>query len=98
MYNYIANAEGVAFVNKEEQRMVNESDYCECVFINPHETPLLELTPYVQLAYKNNVIQSKLIGKYNYDNIIAAINIANHFKITDTVTRLIEIPFSQKLF
>ncbi|NIJ46018.1 UDP-N-acetylmuramoyl-tripeptide--D-alanyl-D-alanine ligase [Wenyingzhuangia heitensis] len=83
MYNYIANAEGIAFVNQEAQRMVDEAEYCECIFINPHETPLLELTPYVQLAYNNQVIQSNLIGKYNYNNIIAAIAIGNHFNIDD---------------
>ncbi|NJB82587.1 UDP-N-acetylmuramoyl-tripeptide--D-alanyl-D-alanine ligase [Wenyingzhuangia aestuarii] len=83
MYNYIANSEGTAFVNQEEQRMVDEAEYCECIFINPHETPLLELTPYVQLAYDNHVIQSNLIGKYNYNNIIAAITIGNHFNIAD---------------
>lgn len=83
MYDYIANAEGVAFVNKEQPLMVERADYCKCVFINPHKTPLLELTPYVQIAYENQIIQSNLIGKYNYDNIIAAITIGNYFNISD---------------
>lgn len=83
LYDYIANAEGIAFVNKEEELMVEQADYCECVFIDPHATPLLDLTPYLQLAYSNQTIQSNLIGKYNYNNIIAAIAIGNHFNISD---------------
>ncbi|MDO3694414.1 UDP-N-acetylmuramoyl-tripeptide--D-alanyl-D-alanine ligase [Wenyingzhuangia sp. chi5] len=83
MYDYIANAEGIAFVNQEDKRQVEQADYCECIYINPHETPLLELTPYVQLAHKGEVIQSNLIGKYNYNNIIAAIAIGHHFNISD---------------
>ncbi|GGF76611.1 UDP-N-acetylmuramoyl-tripeptide--D-alanyl-D-alanine ligase [Wenyingzhuangia marina] len=83
MYDYIANAEGKAFVNQEEKRMVEQAEYCECIYINPHETPLLELTPYVQLAHKGDVIQSNLIGKYNYNNIIAAIAIGHYFNISD---------------
>jgi len=83
MYDYIANAEGIAFVNKDKPTMVERADYCDCVFINPYETPLLELNPYVQIAYQNQIIQSNLIGKYNYDNIIAAVAIGNHFHISD---------------
>ncbi len=91
MYDYIANAEGKAFVNQEEKKMVKQADYCDCIFINPHETPLLELTPYVQLAYNNQVIQSHLIGKYNYNNIVAAIAIGNYFNIADeNIKRAIE--------
>ena len=91
MYDYIANAEGKAFVNQEEKRMVEQAEYCECIYINPHETPLLELTPYVQLAHKGDVIQSNLIGKYNYNNIIAAITIGHYFNISnDNIKKAIE--------
>ena len=83
MYDYIANSEGIAFVNQEDKIQVEQSDYCECIFINPHKNPLLDLTPYVQLAHNNHVIQSNLIGTYNYNNIIAAINIGTYFNITD---------------
>ncbi|MGY5351180.1 UDP-N-acetylmuramoyl-tripeptide--D-alanyl-D-alanine ligase [Wenyingzhuangia sp. IMCC45533] len=83
MYDYIANSEGKAFVNLQEQRMVEQADLCNCIWIDPHETPLLELTPCVQIAYNNSVIQSNLIGKYNYNNIIAAIKIGDYFNIDD---------------
>ncbi len=83
MYDYIANSEGIAFVNKEEPLMVEQANYCNCKFIDPHEMPLLELTPYVQLAFENNTIQSNLIGAYNYNNIIAAITIGNYFNISN---------------
>ncbi len=81
MYQYIASSEGKAFVNQQEKRMVAQAEFCDCIFIDPHETPLLELTPYVQIAYENTTIQSNLIGKYNYNNIIAAITIGSYFNI-----------------
>lgn len=91
MYDYIANAEGTAFVNQEEKKQVEQAELCDCIYFNPHETPLLELTPYVQLAHNNQIIQSNLIGKYNYNNIIAAIAIGTHFNISnDNIKKAIE--------
>lgn len=91
MYDYIANAEGVAFVNMDDQIQVDQSDFCECIYINPKKTPLLELNPYVKIAHQGDVIQSNLIGNYNYSNIIAAISIGEHFNIAkDNIKMAIE--------
>ncbi|MEN8804012.1 MAG: UDP-N-acetylmuramoyl-tripeptide--D-alanyl-D-alanine ligase [Wenyingzhuangia sp.] len=87
MYDYIANSEGITFVNKEEKRMVRQAELCECIFIEPQKTPLLDLTPYVQIAYNGITIQSNLIGKYNYNNLIAAIKIGSYFNISHENTK-----------
>ncbi|MCK5400207.1 MAG: UDP-N-acetylmuramoyl-tripeptide--D-alanyl-D-alanine ligase [Flavobacteriaceae bacterium] len=42
----------------------------------------IDANPYVQIKYNNKVIKSKLIGKYNFSNISAAIAIGNYFKIS----------------
>jgi len=84
MYNYISNSEGIAFVNQEEKRMMDEAAYCEIISINPEKTPLASVDPCVHLSFNNLIIESNLIGKYNYNNIIAAINIGTYFKITDS--------------
>ena len=44
----------------------------------------LEANPYVQVKYNDLVIKSKLIGKYNYGNISAAIAIGKHFEVNDS--------------
>ncbi len=83
LYNYIASSGGKAFVNKNDERHVEKSDYCDCIYFSPDDTPLLDLNPYVKLAYKDIAIQSNLIGKYNFNNIAAAIAIGEHFNIAD---------------
>lgn len=83
LYNYIASSGGKAFVNKNDERHVEKSDYCDCIYFSPDDTPLLDLNPYVKLAYNDIAIQSNLIGKYNFNNIAAAIAIGEHFNIAD---------------
>lgn len=83
MYQYLAGAEGIAFINSEDKKHVERSEFCTCEYFSPLDTPLLDLTPYVKLAYQDIDIQSNLIGKYNYNNIVAAINIGSYFKISD---------------
>ncbi|MDB4297176.1 UDP-N-acetylmuramoyl-tripeptide--D-alanyl-D-alanine ligase [Flavobacteriaceae bacterium] len=83
LYNYLANAEGIAFVNEENKRQLEMSDLCDQIFIKPSETPLIDLTPFVKINYKETAIESKLIGKYNYTNILAAISIGEYFGIEE---------------
>ncbi|WP_010134074.1 UDP-N-acetylmuramoyl-tripeptide--D-alanyl-D-alanine ligase [Ochrovirga pacifica] len=91
MYQYLASAEGIAFVNKEEKRQVAKSEHCNCVYFSPLDTPLIDLNPYVKIAYKDRAIQSNLIGKYNYNNILAAIAIGAYFGISeDNIQKAIE--------
>ncbi|WP_203258099.1 UDP-N-acetylmuramoyl-tripeptide--D-alanyl-D-alanine ligase [Hyunsoonleella ulvae] len=40
-------------------------------------------TPFVTSKYNNSIIESKLIGDYNFNNIALAIAIGNYFKIED---------------
>lgn len=40
-------------------------------------------TPFVTSKYNNTIIESKLIGDYNFNNIAVAIAIGNYFKIED---------------
>lgn len=82
MYDYIARSNGKAFVNKQELKMVTRSSQCKCIYFNASETPLLEINPFVKLANKDQQIQSQLIGKYNYNNIIAAIAIGEYFGVS----------------
>ena len=53
------------------------------------EGVLNELTPYIHMQwsktnYSSPVIKTKMIGKYNFYNFLAAICIANHFDVTET--------------
>ncbi|WP_100612198.1 UDP-N-acetylmuramoyl-tripeptide--D-alanyl-D-alanine ligase [Confluentibacter lentus] len=41
----------------------------------------IEAQPFVKCFYDNQTIESKLIGDYNFNNIAAAITIANYFKV-----------------
>ena len=57
---------------------------------------LHELTPYIRMSwskdgYSSPIIDSKMLGKYNFYNFLAAICIANHFGVTeDNISTAIE--------
>ncbi|MFK8058550.1 MAG: UDP-N-acetylmuramoyl-tripeptide--D-alanyl-D-alanine ligase [Polaribacter sp.] len=90
LYTYIQKNNKTVFVNPQDALQVDKTKDCTTVFFDT-SIKYLEVNPFVKLSYKNTEIQSNLIGKYNYDNIAAAITIGTHFKIKlDKVKNAIE--------
>ncbi|WP_196890477.1 UDP-N-acetylmuramoyl-tripeptide--D-alanyl-D-alanine ligase [Aureivirga marina] len=85
LYQFIKKINGILFINNSIPRQVKESEGMNRIFFGTEEdipkTRFLELTPFVKLQLEDNVIQSNLIGIYNYTNIAAAISIGNYFKV-----------------
>ncbi|MBP8791961.1 MAG: UDP-N-acetylmuramoyl-tripeptide--D-alanyl-D-alanine ligase [Lutibacter sp.] len=82
LYDSLRKNNGIAFINTDDEKQVNQSKEIECVNFNGAEIIFLEANPFVKVQYKDTVITSQLIGKYNYNNIAVAIAIGAYFDIT----------------
>ena len=81
LYDYLAKSNGKAFVNLDDSKQIEKASKCENIDIIPSDYPLKKLNPYVVITTENQTINSNLIGKYNYTNIVAAITIGTYLNI-----------------
>ena len=80
LYDFLKTNEQTIFVNTEDKIQVERTKDANCIFLEP-SIVFKEVNPFVKLSFKEEEIQSNLIGSYNYNNIAAAITIGNHFKV-----------------
>lgn len=80
LYTYLLEHQKTAIVNPEDAIQVAKTAKIASIpfdsslqFINAH--------PFVRVSYQETIIQSQLIGGYNYANMAAAITIGKHFKV-----------------
>ena len=95
LYEYIANKNGVAFVNTDLehlQELANEKSIKQIISYNAqvgknYQTKLIEIEPFVKIELSDGreaiTIQSNLIGAYNAVNILAAIAIGKFFYLSN---------------
>ncbi|SDY02241.1 UDP-N-acetylmuramoyl-tripeptide--D-alanyl-D-alanine ligase [Lutibacter oricola] len=81
LYDFLRKTEGKAIVNSNDDLQIKQSKGIETIEFNSNQIELLEVNPFVKVKYKNKIIQSKLIGSYNYTNISAAIAFGNYFNV-----------------
>jgi UDP-N-acetylmuramoyl-tripeptide--D-alanyl-D-alanine ligase len=81
LYDFIRNSKGKVFINTDDAKQVEQSKGIETINFNGESIQFIEANPFVVVKYKNVLINSQLIGKYNYNNIAAAIAIGNYFNV-----------------
>ncbi|GAB3909205.1 UDP-N-acetylmuramoyl-tripeptide--D-alanyl-D-alanine ligase [Mucilaginibacter boryungensis] len=96
MYDYLAHTNGVAFINGNDETLMEMQatrNLKEIIFYGDENNALIsgKLTansPFLSLSWTDNTdrstyhITSKLTGEYNLPNILAAICIGTFFKLT----------------
>ena len=83
LYDFLENNCGKAFINTNDVLQVKQSTGTQTIAFNKQEIVLISENPFVSVQFKNNLIKSQLIGKYNYHNIAAAIAIGNYFEVKE---------------
>jgi UDP-N-acetylmuramoyl-tripeptide--D-alanyl-D-alanine ligase len=95
LYEYIANTNGVAFINTDLdhlQELANEKKVKQIISYNNqtgknYQTKLVNIEPFVKIELSDSreiiTINSNLIGKYNAVNILAAIAIGKFFYLSN---------------
>ena len=81
LYDYSIKNNKTVFINPTDKIQVKKSKGANTILFDTKNLKFNEVNPFVKLNYNSLSIQSNLIGKYNYNNIAAAITIGNYFKI-----------------
>ncbi len=88
MYAYLRKENKMAFINAEDEIQVESSKGMKnvnfCSKNSDYPVEFIGADPYVKVVFENMVLQSKLIGKYNYLNIATAIAIGKYFGVSNT--------------
>ena len=81
LYQYIEKKEGWVFVNEKDELLLSLSENINRIAYGEN-CAISSCNPFVTLEYKQHIISSKMVGKYNYDNIVAACCIGEYFGVT----------------
>jgi len=88
MYSYLRKENKMVFINTEDKIQVERSKGMNiisfCSKNSDYPVEFIEADPYVNVAFENMILQSKLIGKYNYLNIATAIAAGKYFGVSNT--------------
>tara|TARA_R110001583_G_scaffold145635_1_gene297563 strand:- start:5445 stop:6704 length:1260 start_codon:yes stop_codon:yes gene_type:complete len=87
LYNFLRNNNGIAFINSDDEIQVKQSKGINSIEFNSESIQFIKADPFVKVQFKDILIQSQLIGKYNYNNIAAAIVIGSYFKVSKNEIR-----------
>jgi len=93
LYNYLKTNDKLIFINNEDDKQVSIlKDYSNTFSFGNSTKADVEIyfegaNPFVISKFKNEVIESQLIGSYNFTNISAAIAIGNYFDIEVSLTK-----------
>ena len=94
MYTFLLANNKTIFVNANDPIQVEKTKSGNTFMFgnNKQKTDVivtfLDAQPFVKCEYKNNIIESKLIGEYNFNNIAAAIAMGCYFKVDDESIKL----------
>ncbi|MFT4600830.1 MAG: UDP-N-acetylmuramoyl-tripeptide--D-alanyl-D-alanine ligase [Arenicella sp.] len=90
LYNYIASENGFLFYNAEDEVLMNEMPLTQNASYGESKGDvkgsLESLDPFVNFkwseeGFQSGIINSKLVGRYNLSNFLAAVTIGRHFKV-----------------
>ncbi|MGB1283491.1 MAG: UDP-N-acetylmuramoyl-tripeptide--D-alanyl-D-alanine ligase [Polaribacter sp.] len=91
LYKYLQINNKIAFVNPDDAIQVEKTKKIKTISFNTDDIKFIEANPFVHLSFYKDQIQSNLIGKYNYTNIVAAITVGHYFKVSsDAIKKAIE--------
>ena len=85
LYQFINKNGGKVFVNTDDTLLSDLSKELNSTSYGTrnaqYEALLISSSPVVELKWENELIKTQLYGKYNFDNILAAICIGDYFKV-----------------
>jgi len=86
LYNYIKHNNGMLFVNKDDEQLVNLANEISQENYGHKSNLELRITsnkPFINIKWGEYILKSNLIGEYQYYNIALAVCIGKHFKISN---------------
>ena len=96
LYDFLRAHHKMAFVNSSDELQIEKTAAISRVLFDSERIQYLEVNPFIKLSLDGNVIQTQLIGNYNFPNIAAAITMGLHFGVaTAAIIQAIEGYVSQ---
>lgn len=84
LFDFIRRNEGKALINMNDKVLSNMSKRFSSPILFPvDELKIISSTPYLQIELDGQSCQTNLTGKYNLDNIGAAVSVGREFGVTD---------------
>ncbi|MBQ5855817.1 MAG: UDP-N-acetylmuramoyl-tripeptide--D-alanyl-D-alanine ligase [Bacteroidales bacterium] len=86
LYDYLRNTNGKVFLNndnhllKELAQNLTNVKYGKDDNADYHAS-ILSSNPYLSISWNNNTINTKLVGEYNFENVMAAITVGCYFNV-----------------
>jgi UDP-N-acetylmuramoyl-tripeptide--D-alanyl-D-alanine ligase len=88
LYDFLREHNRIAFINTDDEKQITQiGEYSKTITFgkaldNDCIVRFEKANPFVTINYNDNVIDSQLIGDYNYNNIAVAIAIGKHFGVS----------------
>lgn len=88
LYRHIKTHGKAVFVNKGNPLLWEQSDGIRRISYGQHcdaDTPVAPGTcnPYLSVAWRKQLIQTRLVGSYNFENVAAAIGVGQYFGVEE---------------
>ena len=86
LYDFIKNTNGLVFFNNDNPLLKNLAQGLNSVNYGKNDNAdyhaeILSSNPYLSINWNNKTINTKLVGDYNFENVMAAISVGMHFNI-----------------
>ena len=92
MYAHLRDHGKRAFVNKADKIQMEHSQGINCITFGPEgsefKIKFMDADPFVRIDFRGKLINSNLIGAYNYSNIAMAIAVGAYFEVSTEDIRL----------
>lgn len=82
LYDFLKAYQKTAFVNPSDALQVSKTAEMNRIMFDFENLHLVEVNPFVKISYDGMIIQSQLIGAYNFANIASAISMGNYFGVS----------------
>ena len=91
LYTYLKEHGKTAFVNPNDVIQMEKTANINRILFDTDIISFIDVNPFVQLKFRDKVIQSQIIGAYNFTNIAAAITMRIYFKVdNEAISKAIE--------
>lgn len=88
LYNYLAANNKTVFVNGDDKILIEKSAKIERIKYGRDKSfycfaEFSEASPFLIVKWKDKVVETQLVGEYNFNNVLLAICIGSYFKVDE---------------
>ena len=82
LYTYLKKNNKLVFIDANDAKQLELTNTMERISLDS-SISISSSQPYISLNYKNQIIDTQLIGSYNLNNLKAAISIGEYYKVSE---------------